>query len=55
MICTCPACNSSQSRIECFLGNMGVLRWFRCRYCGIMWSKTRKINRYGSKKKTSKA
>lgn len=36
---TCPYCGSEQHKNECFLGALGFLRWFRCRYCGGQWSR----------------
>lgn len=37
---TCPYCDSTQHKGECFLGGLGLLNWFRCRYCGGQWSRT---------------
>jgi transcription elongation factor Elf1 len=43
---TCPACNAQQMRSACLLGTLGILSWFRCRYCGSEWSrKGRRRNR----------
>lgn len=36
---TCPTCHAIQSKRECFLGALGLLQWFRCRYCGMQWSR----------------
>lgn len=35
----CPACNSEIDAGECFLGNMGPLHHYRCRCCGMMFSR----------------
>lgn len=34
---TCSACGSEQERAEAFLGALGSLEHYRCRYCGIGW------------------
>lgn len=31
---TCPACDHEQDEAECFLGQLGWLTHYRCRYCG---------------------
>jgi transposase-like protein len=36
---TCPECDHEQDEAECFLGRLGWLQHFRCRYCGWMWSR----------------
>lgn len=42
---TCPACNSTQDKSECFMGVLGLLNWFRCRYCGMQWSKKKRVRK----------
>ena len=32
---TCPACDRLQDEAECFLGRLGYLTHYRCRYCGM--------------------
>lgn len=34
----CPACNSKLGR-ESLLGSLGLLKHFRCRRCGMVFSK----------------
>lgn len=34
----CPACEHEQDESECFMGNLGALRHYSCRYCGSWWS-----------------
>lgn len=36
----CPACGGTSKGSE--LGALGLLRWFRCRFCGMMYSRTTK-------------
>jgi transcription elongation factor Elf1 len=33
-IITCPQCDHEQEESDCFLGRLGWLTHFRCRYCG---------------------
>lgn len=33
-ILTCPNCGHEQDEAECFIGMLGNLRHYRCRYCG---------------------
>lgn len=35
----CPICNSPTNKKESFLGRLGGLDHYRCRYCGCMWNK----------------
>lgn len=35
---TCPACDHEQDEAECFIGRLGMLAHFRCRYCGAGFS-----------------
>lgn len=35
----CPWCNSETNKRESFLGRLGLLEWFRCRYCGGQWNR----------------
>jgi hypothetical protein len=35
----CPWCSTPQSKSESFLGHLGRLIHFRCRYCGGQFSK----------------
>jgi hypothetical protein len=39
----CPACQSDLDGPSCELGSLGRLRWFRCRYCGMDFSKEKQI------------
>ena len=34
----CPVCQITQEIDVALLGELGQLRWFRCRYCGMQWS-----------------
>lgn len=34
----CPGCGQWQDEAECFLGQLGRLTHFRCRYCGIIFN-----------------
>lgn len=34
----CPACDHEQDEAECYLGQLGRLTHFRCRYCGITFN-----------------
>jgi transcription elongation factor Elf1 len=36
----CPVCDHEQDEAECFLGRLGYLTHFRCRYCGMQWSES---------------
>lgn len=38
----CPACKSDLNGPSCELGSLGNLRWYRCRYCGMDFSKVKK-------------
>lgn len=37
-IVTCPQCDREQDGDECFLGRLGWLTHYRCRYCGMGFS-----------------
>jgi hypothetical protein len=37
-IVTCPACDHEQDEAECFIGRLGWLTHYRCRYCGMGFS-----------------
>lgn len=37
-IITCPQCDHEQDESECFLGRLGYLTHYRCRYCGWTFS-----------------
>jgi transposase-like protein len=39
-IITCPACDAQQDEAECFLGQLGWLSHYRCRYCGWTFSES---------------
>lgn len=39
-IIVCPTCGSEQDESECFLGRLGFLTHFRCRYCGMTFSQS---------------
>jgi transposase-like protein len=34
----CPTCEQNQDESECYLGRLGTLTHYRCRYCGMQWS-----------------
>ena len=36
----CPTCEHEQDESECFLGTLGALAHFACRYCGMQWSES---------------
>lgn len=36
---TCPWCSAVQRKAECFLGRLGGLLHYRCRYCGGGWDR----------------
>ncbi len=38
----CPGCHSANTPAESFLGLLGTLYWFRCRYCGINFTARRR-------------
>ena len=35
----CPACQSTITRENSLLGQLGRLLWYRCRYCGMEFSR----------------
>lgn len=37
-IILCPLCGRAQDEAECFLGHLGQLTHYRCRYCGGQFS-----------------
>jgi transcription elongation factor Elf1 len=37
---TCPQCDHEQDEAECFLGQLGTLTHYRCRYCGMDWNES---------------
>jgi DNA-directed RNA polymerase subunit RPC12/RpoP len=37
---TCPACGQEQDEAEAFLGRLGWLTHYRCRYCGMPFSRS---------------
>ncbi len=38
----CPGCNHEYDGDAPFMGTLGRLDWFRCRYCGMDFSVERK-------------
>jgi len=34
----CPTCGALQDEADCFLGQLGRLTHYRCRFCGITFS-----------------
>lgn len=39
-VVVCPTCDHEQDEAECFIGQLGWLRHFRCRYCSMPWSES---------------
>lgn len=35
----CPCCGSETNRAESLLGTLGIMEWWRCRWCGGQWSR----------------
>jgi transposase-like protein len=35
---TCPACDHEQDEAECYLGTLGPLTHYRCRFCGMTFN-----------------
>jgi transcription elongation factor Elf1 len=46
-IVTCPACDHEQDESECFLGRLGWLTHYRCRYCGMGFSIAPEVPNHG--------
>lgn len=44
---TCPACDRLQDEAECFLGRLGRLTHYRCRYCGMGFNSDEEWNARG--------
>jgi uncharacterized Zn finger protein len=38
----CPACGSANEKSQCLLGSLGQRTHYRCRYCGMTFSRSRK-------------
>jgi tRNA(Ile2) C34 agmatinyltransferase TiaS len=39
---TCPACDSVQPKSAALLGSLGRMTYYRCRHCGMDFSKTKR-------------
>ena len=46
---TCPYCGSEQHKSACFMGALGFLNWFRCRYCGGQWNRKSRAKKWPRK------